>query len=293
MGTLLAVCIPAGRPGAEDPYVRAAFETARTCEEAMSRHQPDSDLSRLNRVAGQPDGVVSPELAAALRLARELAACTDGAFDPTVAPVLELWRRAAHLGARPGRRRLRAALDHVGWPAMKIAGTRVALARRGMAVDLDAFAKGCALDRISMRLRNDGCGAALLNFGESSLLAIGRPPASQWTVALRHPLGGFAGEFPLKDRACSTSATFGRPLRVGGARVSPVVDPSTGQPLRSVAQVTVLARSAAVAEALSTAILVAGRSVMEDTARRLDVDACWIDPAGTHTTPWFPLRRLA
>src|SRR5262249_42334886 len=112
------------------------------------------------------------------------------------------------------------------------------------------------------------------------------------TVLLRHPTGGFVGEFALGGRACSTSATFGQTIGTGSRAVSHVLDPRTGRPLPEPAQVTVLARSAAVAEAASTALLVLGRAAMDAMAQRLDIDACWVDRSGIYTTPWFPLRRV-
>jgi thiamine biosynthesis lipoprotein len=184
---------------------------------------------------------------------------------------------------------VRAARRHVGWEAITIRGERVGLARRGAALDLGAFGKGVALDRIATRLRRERCGAALLNFGESSLVAIGRSPRQPWRVLLRHPVGGFAGEFPLRDRACSTSGTRSRAWGRGRRRVSHVVDPRTGRPLRALAQVTVLAPSAAKAEALSTALLVLGRPALAAAARRFNVDVCWIDAAGMWLSPRFPL----
>ena len=109
---------------------------------------------------------------------------------------------------------------------------------------------------------------------------------------LRHPARGVVGEFPLEGRACSTSATFGETLKAGSRRVGHVLDPRTGRPVRVMAQVTVLARSATVAEAASTALLVLGRSSVAALAARLNLDACWVDRAGVFTTPRFPLRQL-
>src|SRR5262249_40389295 len=192
----------------------------------------------------------------------------------------------------PSARRLRAALDLVGCPGITIDGSRVSLRRAGMAVDLGGLGKGLALDRIAARLRRDRCGSAMLNFGESSLLAIGRPPMGRWTVVLRHPDGGFVGEFPLAGRACSTSATFGQAFGTRSRRVGHVLDPRTGRPVRARAQVTVLARSAAAAEAASTALIVLGRSSIDGLVRRLRIDACWIDGAGVYVTRGFPLQRL-
>lgn len=287
MGTLLALSLPADDPW-QPRWVRVTFEAAAACEKEMSRHDPGSDLSRVNRRAGR--GLVhAPPLAVTLGRARAWAERTGGGFDPTVAPILDEWRRASRRGEAPSSDRLSAIRQRVGWEAITVVGERVGLARRGAALDLGAFGKGATLDRITARLRRERCGAALLNFGESSLAAVGRPPHDAWRVLLRHPAGGFVGEFPLRDRACSTSGTSSRTLGRGRHGVSHVVDPRTGRPLRSPAQVTVLARAAATAEALSTALLVLGRPALAAVARRFRVDVCWIDAAGLWLSPRFPL----
>lgn len=292
MGTFLAVTMVPTSAEADRGYLETTFETATRCERLMSRHLPQSALNRLNRTAGAGLGLASPDLAHVLLKARELSRATEGAFDPTIGPVLAVWRDAARRRQRPPAWRLRTAVAAVDWRLIRINGSWVALPRDGMALDLGGFGKGVALDLIAERLQSNGCGNALLNFGESSLVAIGRPARGRWRIVLRHPRNGFVGEFPLTNRACSTSATVGCSTRIGRRRISHIVDPRTGHPLSSVAQVTVLASSAAVAEAVSTALLVLGRSAMEALATRLKIDACWIDDAGVFTTPWFPLRRL-
>jgi FAD:protein FMN transferase len=287
MGTLLAVTQPEGAEGRHLEVARVAFSIARRCELIMNRHDPTSALGRLNRTAGSATGVRARELARILRAALALSRRVDGAFDPTAGALIDRCRAAAPRGGRPG-----GAPDAIAG-ALRIAGDRVALPRPGSAVDLDAFAKGLALDRIGAQLRRSGA-TAFLNFGESSMLAVGGPPAERWPVLLRNPFGGFAGEFDVRGRACSTSATLG--ARSGaGARgaAGVVVDPRTGRRVTRAAQVTVLAGSAAAAEAVSTALLVLGRRAVDDIAARVAVDICWIDRTGTYTTPRFALRRAA
>jgi len=292
MGTLLAVTLPGGGPDLAADLARI-FATATAWERVMSAHQSTTPLARLNRRAGDVNGVVSRALATAVALGRDLAARTGGAFDPTIAPLAKLWRRAARRGRPPSARQLERTRRLVSWRSIELDASRVALRARGMALDLGALGKGIALDRIARRLRRRGCRSALVNFGESSLVSIGRPPRGQWRVALRHPDGGFAGEFTLDDRACSTSATWGQTMRLGGRMLGHVVDPRTGRPLRRRAQVSVLASSATVAEAVSTALLVLGPGAMKGFARDFGIDACWIDRSSIRTTPGFALLGSA
>lgn len=291
MGTLLAVTAPCARSRGEDGGVRTAFEIAGRAERVMSRHDPQSLLSRLNRQE-QPGGLRSAELAPVVRTACDLARQLHGAFDPTVAPLLDVWRTAARRRRLPSRAELRGALAAVGADGLRITTDHVAFTRPGMRLDLGAVGKGLALDQIAATLRQAESDPMLLNFGESSLIAIGRSPGDRWRVVLRHPSGGFLGEFPLRDRACSTSGALGQTVRIEKQVLGHIVDPRTGKPLSHAAQVTVLARSAAVAEAVSTALLVLGRGAVDEVSHRMKGDVCWVDGSGVYITPGFPLRRF-
>jgi thiamine biosynthesis lipoprotein len=288
MGTLLALTAPAhGRPGGRAERVFAAVAR---WERVMSRHDPRSPVSAVNRAAGGAE-VISPDLARVLRQARALARRTGGCFDPTMGPLVDLWQRAGRRGVAPAARALAAARARSGWEALRVRGNRVALARRGMSLDLGALGKGFALDEIRRALRGRGP-SGLLNFGESSLVPLGPASGRGWTVMIRHPWGGFVGAVQLRRRACSTSGAHGQTVTVAGRWRSHVVDPRSGRPLRRRAQVTVLAPSAAVAEAVSTAMLVAGRDAMPGLARRFGVDACWVERTVVVTTRGFHLHRL-
>lgn len=284
MGTALALTIHGPRLRAERA-ARRAFALVARLERLMSDFLPHSALSRINRAAGRP--VIAPaELARALRDARRLAGLTGGSFDPTIAPLVALWREAATRGARPSPAALRRERARVGWRDLALSGRRVLLRRAGMALDLGGIAKGWAADRLGEVVARWRGLSALVNFGESTLLAVGR---GSWPVLLRHPLRGVAGWFALSRGACSTSASLGRVWRVGRLAVGHVIDPRSGRPLARPAQVTVLAPSAAVAEAASTALLVLGRGALPKASRRLGVEACWIDPEGVIATEGFRL----
>src|SRR5690348_2680048 len=151
MGTLLAITVRRDRarttPVSERVFADA-FEVARRVESALSAHDPASALSELNRKAGR-GAVASPELAGALRQARRLARATEGAFDPTIGTLLDLWRRAARADCLPSPSDVARARAAVDWRLIAVTGDRTALARRGVRLDLGAFGKGVALDAIA------------------------------------------------------------------------------------------------------------------------------------------------
>lgn len=284
MGTVLALTIHGPRPHAEQA-ARRAFALVARLERLMSGFLPESALSRINRAAERPV-IVPAELARALRDARRLAGLTGGGFDPTIAPLAALWREAATRGAPPSPAALRRGRARVGWRALILSGRRVRLGQAGMALDLGGIAKGWAADRLGEAIARWRGLSALVNFGESTLLAVGH---GSWPVLLRHPIRGVAGWFPLSRGACSTSASLGRVWRVGRRTVGHVIDPRSGRPLTRPAQVTVLAPSAAGAEAASTALLVLGRGALRGVSRRLGVEACWLDAEGVTATEGFRL----
>jgi thiamine biosynthesis lipoprotein len=291
MGTLLALTLEGPR-SVSDRAAQHAFALAADLERMMTRLNESSDLNRVGQAAGWFVPVPA-ELARALRLARRLAAITGGAFDPTVGPLVDVWRGADGSDARPARARLAVARASVDWRRLDVRERAVRLRERGMALDLDGFGKGWAADRIALGLRRLGGLAALVNFGESSIVAIGGSrPGHGWPVLVRDPRGGFAGAFMLANRACSTSATrrwtSSRPVEAAPC----IIDPHSGRQLPGIAQVTVIARTAAIAEAASTAMLVLGRLNMERIASRLRAEACWIDHAGIITTPSFHLKPV-
>jgi thiamine biosynthesis lipoprotein len=108
-------------------------------------------------------------------------------------------------------------------------------------------------------LREEGVTSALLSFGQSSAWAVGSPPgADGWTLLARAPDGGFAGLLTLRDRALSVSGSFGASSEIQGRRFGHVIDPRSGWPLSRSSEAIVVSRDAALAEALSKALLVLG-----------------------------------
>lgn len=235
--------------------VRAATAELVRLEAIFSLHDPGSELARLN-ARGRLDDP-APELAALLAEALRLAELTGGAFDPTVQPLWRLY--AEHFARRP--------FDTDGPPpdAVAVARTlidyrRVTLARKsvgfgrsGMALTLNGIAQGYATDRVAELLRGAGFANLLVDIGETR--AHGSHPDGQpWRVGLRDPFDPQAifTAVELNDRAVATSGGYGTPFEASG-RFHHLFDPHTGRCANRYASVSVIARCATVADALSTA----------------------------------------
>lgn len=203
----------------------------------------DSALTRLNRdghLAGPP-----PDLLALLRLARQVHAATDGAFDPSVQP---LWQAIATGGDSA------AARGRVGLSQLRLSDREIRLGP-GQALTLNGIAQGWAADRIAGLLRDAGFGPALIDMGE--IAAVGpRPDGTPWQVALAGPEGQVLGGARLEDRALATSAPRG--TLIGAERQPHILGPQGQSPLWRT--VSVSAPSAALADALSTAFCLMPRA---------------------------------
>ncbi|WP_448203870.1 FAD:protein FMN transferase [Azospirillum sp. sgz302134] len=253
-------CIQLAHPDAAeaDRLIGLCLEEVARLERVFSLYRPDSALSRLNR-----DGALEAPPADLVRLLSESVAFghrTDGAFDPTVQPLWQLY--AGHFG-RPGAdpdgppdAAVRAAAALVDYRSLRVEPGRIAFARRGMAVTLNGIAQGYVTDRVSERLMAEGMDRVLVDLGE--IRALGHHPSGRpWTVALADPVaeGRTTNTLEIADRAVATSGGYGTRFDAAG-RFTHLFDPATGRCAGEWLAATVLAPDATTADALSTALSV-------------------------------------
>lgn len=258
MGTALELTLQVDDASRGADLMAALFAEASRLEGLLSRHDPASEISRLNQRAGQGAVPVSSPVGELVGLARDEALRTRGAFDPTVGPLVALWTDAARRDRLPSAEDIDEARARVGPGRLWRAGEKVSL-DSGSSLDLGGIAKGFALDRMARRLRAESVDAALLSFGQSSVWALGAPAgAPGWRLLVRAPDVGVGGIVTLRDQALSVSGSLGQGSTIQGQRFGHVIDPRTGWPLRERRQAVVICGDATQAEALSTALLVLG-----------------------------------
>lgn len=286
MGTVLEISLVAGDAPRAAAALEKLFALAAHLDRLLTTYEPESPLNRLSAAAGQGPQAVDPALAGILAESLAYARRTGGAFDVSVGPLVDLWREAARRDRPPDDAELAQALARVGSDKIRVEGTRVELASPGMRLDLGAIAKGWALDRMREILAQEGVGDALVNFGQSSILALGRPAdAPAWTMALRGGGGELAGVLELRDRAFSVSGSLGQWSEIGGRRYGHVIDPRSGLALTRNRQAAVVAPSASQAEAWSTALVVLGPEGLALLEGEPEVEA-WLQEEGgaSHAT---------
>jgi len=249
----------------DEPTARAAataaFARLVALDDALSDWRDDNELAAVVAAAGAAPVPVGPDLLEVLQRSRQLARATDGAFDPTVAPVVALWRAARESGAPPDPEALAQAAARVGYIGLVVdgeAGTAW-LERPGMGLDLGACAKGWAAAQALAVLAEQGCPASLVDLGGD--LAVGEPPPGRtgWRVAAGCSLPGRAPRvLTLSHRVVASSGSTEQHLDLDGRRLSHVIDPRSGEALVDAPCVTVVAGDGLLADGLASALMVMG-----------------------------------
>ena len=242
--------------------IEKSFQRIAWVEQAMSAWRDDSQIAMINRRAGGEPVQVDGELFQLVE--RSLALCrqTGGLMDVTFRPLGLLWNFHREPFVMPSAEAIAAARDLVDCERLELdpeAGT-IRLATPGMSVALGALAKGYAVDRASQALSQAGYANSLVN-GGGDVMAKGTRGAGPWRVGIQHPRrphGDLAGRVFLQDRALVTSGDYERFTMVDGRMLHHIIDPRTGWPAEGVMSVSVLAPGAELADALATALFVAG-----------------------------------
>ena len=252
-------------PGPADQvmHASAALDLIHELEAQITVYHDDSEMSSLNRRAAAGPVEVERKLFELLLEGRQLCVETGGGFDPTSAPLIEQWRISRQEDQIPTAAQISICLDRMGIDKVEFDEQQqtVRFKKPGVELNLGGIGKGYALDRAGEKLTAAGLNDWLFHGGQSSLLARGdHNQLGGWPVGIRDPL------FPkqrlmtvlLKDCALSTSGTGVQSFRHDGKRYGHILDPRTGWPAAEMLSVTVLASTAAQADALSTAFFVMG-----------------------------------
>jgi thiamine biosynthesis lipoprotein len=269
MACEFSVHFPAGTRGGVDAGLAAMDEIDRL-EQRLSVFIEASELSRLNRAAARGAAAAAEDLYDLLRFTAILSRATGGAFDAAAGALLRAWGfQGGPLRVPPDAERL-TALAASGSMHVKLDDERrtVAFDRPGVTFNLGAIGKGYAIDcAVRILVKDFGVRSALIGGGQSSLRAIGAPPREPrgWKVDIGEPA---IARVHLCDRALGTSGAANQFFESGGRRWGHILDPRTGWPAARLVSASVLAKTAAEADALSTAFFVMGAEAARQFCRR-------------------------
>ncbi len=247
----------------------------------MSTYKPESEVSRFNASAGTGWFPVSAETARVVAKALEVWRESGGAFDITVAPLVDLWGFGPKLVPEriPAGAEIEAALARTGSRHLAVRLEPPALRKElpQLEIDLSAIAKGYAVDAVAAWLEARGIHDYLVELGGEVRVSGHHPDGRPWRVAVERAAEGRAGVLELNAGAVATSGDYRNWFELDGVRYSHEIDPRTGRPVsHGLVQVTVLAPSCMEADAWATALLVAGPREGPDLARRLGLKALFL-----------------
>ena len=232
-------------------------------ESILSRFMPGSEVSMINQNAGKGYVNISSETFEVLSCASRLSKISEGLFDITVGPLVDLWRYN-HSFQVPEDEEIRHALSLVNYRDLMLNPEEqsASLRRAEQSIDLGGIGKGYISDCLVKTLQNYGVVSAFVNIGGNVSTLGNKPDGSYWSVGIRHPRysGCLIGAVKVTNQAVVTSGDYERYFVDGtGKRRHHIINPTTGYPVESgLISVTVVAESAMVADGLSTSIFAAG-----------------------------------
>jgi len=258
--------------------IEKAFQEVVRLDNLLSNYKSDSALSNLNRSAHFHAEKVPSDLYRAIDQAVQFSRLSDGKFDISVAPLVNLWKAALRGEGTPSRAQQEEVRSCVGYEKIDLTPPdRISFRSSCLQLDLGAIGKGYAVDRAAEVLHSLGIRDALVNAGGSTIFAMGSPPdQTGWLVHLRDPSNKIDPQVMLKDGSVSTSEQTA-PSLLGHDSAGHIIDPDTGMPLKTVFTVSAVSRTASASDALSTTLLLLGPTKGKALIKSMaDVSAIWI-----------------
>ena len=248
--------------GALDAF-EAAFDEFDRLDALMSVWKEGSEVERLNRAAGEMPVPIGPEMREVLSMARLASEWTEGKFDVTFGVLSGLWKFDHDLdGNIPPRADVQARLPLIDYQQLVVdeAKGTAFLKRKGMRVHLGGIGKGYAVDRAAAILRGRGFNDFMIQSG-GDLYVAGKRGDRAWRAGIQDPRGPKGSSFAamdLSDAAFTTSGDYERFFMKDGRRYHHIIDPDTGEPSQGARSVTIVAKTASLADALDTGIFILG-----------------------------------
>ncbi|AQT70323.1 Thiamine biosynthesis lipoprotein ApbE precursor [Anaerohalosphaera lusitana] len=265
MGTFAQVVAVAEDGAVAKEAVEAGWDALVRVDELMSGYKEDSDVSRINREAGDGPVKVDEAVVEVIEEAVRYSEMTDGAFDVTVGPEIELWREAEKKGEVPNDEEIATVRERVGYEKLEVdeEANTVEFAVEGMRIDLGGIAKGYGIDAAVEAMKEAGAVGGMVDVG-GDIRVFGvrgeKDEVGEWNIGLQNPVveKGVLAVLKLQDAAIATSGDYRRYVEIGGKRYSHIFSPAEGGSATELTSVTVIAGEAVEADALATAVSVMG-----------------------------------
>lgn len=285
MGTVFEIVAYSNAPDRASSAIDQALDEVVRLDNLMSNYKPESDLSRMNREAHFRTVKIPADLYRVIEIALRYSRLSNGEFDVSIGPVVDLWKAALAGGAMPTAAQQAQARSCVDYQKIELtAPDQIQFHSDCLRIDLGAIGKGYAVDRALGILAAQGVERAYIDAGGSTIYGLGSPPdAAGWLVHLRDPSNRLDPQVHLLDNSVSTSEQTAASGLTGDAP-GHIVTPATGKPVRTPYAVSVVAKTATDSDALSTTLLLLGPEKGTVLVAGLkDVSAIWVAADGHRT----------
>ena len=243
---------------------RDIFRRLREIESLMSAHLEGSDVDRINKSAGLEAVEVHRDVFFVIEQALHYAELSDGAFDPTVGPLVSLWNISGEDPKVPSQEEIERVLPLVNWRDLELDRDTcsVFLKRPGMALDLGGIAKGYAADEAAAIIKKAGIPRAIIDLGGNILLVGEKKDKGPWRVGIQDPFerpGNYIGIVQTGENSVVTSGVYERYFEADGVKYHHILSPRDGYPVRNeLLSATIITGISIAADAMSTATFVLG-----------------------------------
>lgn len=276
LDTVITITIYDGNSDA----LNGAVTLCKNYENLLSKTVQSSDVYKINHSNNTPTDV-SPDTAELLKTALDIAKTSNGAFDPTILPLVEIWD-VRNRTTPPSETEIKDSLDYVNHNNVIIDSTAVTV-KENAKIDLGGIAKGFIADKVKQYLKSKGVTSAVINLGGNTLL-IGSKQGENFSVGLQKPFGKngeLSAVLNLTDKTVVTSGIYQRYFKFDNKIYHHIIDPKTGYPSdNEITSVTVITDSSTVADGLSTACLNLGVDEGTKLAKQYNAELIFIDTNG-------------
>lgn len=245
-----------------------ALSAIKEVEKTCNVFDSESELSKLNASAAKEPFQCSDMLWDIICRAKAFYTMSDGAFDVTCAPLIQLWAEAGKQNKLPTEEQLNAAKEISGFDkvTLDLKKHAVSFSKPGMSINLGGIAKGFALDQAMAAAEKAGVHSGWIDIGGNVITLPTTPPGKKdFMAAIRNPFKTTEtfGKITMSHEAISTSGSYERFVTINGKRYSHILNPRTGLPVEDSVSVTVIAETGIASDALSTSIFVAGPTILD------------------------------
>ena len=244
-------------------------------EKLFSPTIEQSEIFAINQYAAKQTVTVSKDTFDLIEKAKEYCNITEGAFDITIAPVVKAWGFTEEVKRVPSDEEIQQKLQLVDNNKLHIdkQNSTVYLENENITIDLGGIAKGYASNKVNEILKKNGVSSAVISLGGNVSVTGKRPDGTKWRIAVQDPMNseGYVGILNVEDTSVITSGVYQRFFEQNGKKYHHIIDTKTGKPTQNgLLSVTIVCDNGAMADALSTSVMVAGLQKGSELWRKLD-----------------------